>query len=108
MIRAGKLDRYIELQSLTTTQDASGHPVKSWPPLAKVWASKRVLRGEEKIQNLQKFAQTFSVFRIRWRSDVNPVKRLVDLSDGRVYDILDVAEVGRREGLDITAKARAE
>jgi len=42
---------------------------------------------------------------------VNPGRklRLVDESDrNRAYDITGVAEIGRREGLDLMAWARAE
>jgi SPP1 family predicted phage head-tail adaptor len=45
-------------------------------------------------------------FRVRFRSDVVLTDRVVH--DGVSYDIQHIAEVGRREGLDILVKMPSE
>jgi SPP1 family predicted phage head-tail adaptor len=106
MIVAGKLDRRIALRVATQGADDFGSPVETWADLAVVWAEKRDLRGREFYQANADNAEIETVFRIRWRSDVSPLNRIA--YDGRDYDIVSVAEIGRRDGLEIMAKARAE
>ncbi|MCA9467679.1 MAG: head-tail adaptor protein, partial [Nitrospira sp.] len=42
----------------------------------------------------------------RYRADLTPIDRLSYA--GRTYDVTGVVEIGRREGLEIYSKARAE
>jgi SPP1 family predicted phage head-tail adaptor len=106
MIAAGKLDRRIVLKTVTVDTDEFNAPTETLSDLATVWAEKRDLRGREYFQANSENAQIETVFRIRWRSDVSPLNRIA--FDGRDYDIVSVAEIGRRDGLEIMAKARAE
>ena len=45
-------------------------------------------------------------FTIRWRADVTPLHRVV--YDGRTYDVMTVADDGRREALLVVGRARTE
>lgn len=105
-MQAGRLDRRITIQTLTETQDSEGHPVKSWSALDTVWAQALPVRGGEQFLNAQKYAESEMRFQIRYRTDVTVKHRIV--YDGKNYDILAVLEIGRRRGLNILAKARAE
>jgi SPP1 family predicted phage head-tail adaptor len=102
----GKMDRQITLQKFTVTQDAYGEPIETWTTLAEVWAQYLPGGGNERFAAQQVFAETEARFLIYWRNDVTPVNRLQ--FDGKGYDILAVQEIGRREGLELRAKARAE
>jgi SPP1 family predicted phage head-tail adaptor len=106
MIAAGKLDRQITIKIVTVGGDDFSAPTETLSDLATVWAEKRDLRGREFYQANAENAEIETVFRIRWRSDVSPLNRIAYA--GRDYDIVSVAEIGRREGLEIMAKARAE
>ena len=106
MIRAGQLDRRITLQHETESQDATGEPIKTWAAVDTVWAQYVPLRGAELFGAKQLRAEADSKFRIRYRSDVTPENRIV--WGGRNWDIVSVSEIGRQEGLDIVAFARAE
>lgn len=99
---AGKLDRLITIETPTTTKDAAGGLVHAWATLAQVWAQKLDLRGREFIEAGQVQAGAEAKFRIRWRSDFDTSARIVY---GNVnYEILHLAEIGRREGLEILVK----
>lgn len=110
MIESAKLDRKITLERFMSTQDPdSGADVQNWATLATVWASKRDVSDSERVAAAEVQADITTRFQIRWDSswaDLNPLDRLV--YDGRTYDISAVKEIGRREGMEITAAARSE
>lgn len=105
-MRAGRLDRRITLQSVTRTQDAAGQAIESWADLATCWAEVRPVRGAEAVAGGERQATSLREFRIRWREGVTPQYRIV--FEARNYDIRDVQEIGRREGLLLIAEARAD
>lgn len=102
-MRAGRLDRRITLQHRTTSRDSFGQEVETFTAYATVWASKLDTRGREAIASEQKFAENSSVFQIRHMEGVLRTDRIVYGSE--VYNIRQIAEVGRRRTLDILADA---
>jgi head-tail adaptor len=114
---AGDLDRRIRIEGCTKATSASGEITRSWPPLAgfvlaEVWAQQLQRTPRERFLTQQPVAELEAGWRIRWRRDlvdrISPSEDLRILDDGRVYDITGVVETGRREGLEIYGKARAE
>jgi SPP1 family predicted phage head-tail adaptor len=101
-MRAGKMDRRVTIQSNTTSRNSYGEETDSWSTLATVWAEVRHLRGDEKFLAKAVTTEKVITVRIRYRSDVTTQNRLVWESNN--YDITEVAEIGRREGLEITAE----
>ena len=80
----------------------------TWSVFAEVWAEQVPLQGRELFAAQQVAARVDTRFRLRWRADVTPeATRVVD-ADGRVFDIVSVLELGRREGLEVMATARGE
>ena len=102
-MRARSLGRRITFQTFTTVQDATGEPIKTWTDLITVAASKLDVTGRERFTARQELAQETTVFRIRYRTDITGQARIV--YDSKTYDIEGIAELGRREALDITATA---
>jgi SPP1 family predicted phage head-tail adaptor len=108
-LQAGDLDRRITIERFTETRDPFNNPVKSWAPLATVWASRADVSDSERLAAQEIGAEITTRFRIRWSralSDVDPKDRV--RFDGRLYDIVGVKEIARREGLEITTAARSE
>lgn len=106
---ASKIDRKIILQRFTSTLDAHNEPVKTWSTLATRSASYEPLSDGERFRAGETAANASARFVIRWSlavSDLSPLDRLV--FEGRTYEIVRTKEVGRREGIEITAAARAE
>ena len=105
-MRAGELDRDIELQRRVDSVSSSGEPEATWETISVEYASASWVQGSERFAASQALAEVDVEFRIRWRDGVSPVLRV--LFQGTQYDILVVKEIGRREGLSLYAKARAE
>lgn len=108
-MRAGRLDRRISLQRATITQDSTGDEVLTWGTLTTVWAEAKPMRGAESFTAQQFIGKTPVTFRIRW-SDATKAITVEDriIFDERTFNILDVREIGRREGLEVDAYARSE
>ena len=107
-MRAGELNKSIVIQARTDTQDSFGQPIPSWAKIhtdATLPARVMPNRGNERFTAQQVYGESVVTFRIRWRSDVSVENRIV--YDGKNWDIRDVREVGRREGLEIDASVRA-
>jgi len=108
-MESAKFDRKITLQRRASTQDAAGAPVLTWQTLAVVWTIKRDVSDSERVASAEVSAEIGTRFQIRWDSSwstLNPKDRVV--SAGLIYDIVGVKEIGRREGLEISAIARAD
>lgn len=118
MIAAGKLDRRITIRRQAQARDAHGepikdnlgHPVLEWCDMTTVAASKTDIRDAERIAAQQVGSTVTSRFVIRWSGrvdDLTPRDRLrYPHDDGPEWQIVAVKEIGRREGLEITAAAR--
>lgn len=103
-MRSGRLDRRIILKQYGETKDAVGGITESYTDVATVWAEKLDLRGRDFFATAQINSDITTKFRIRYRADINNSWRIS--VDGKDYDLTSVAEIGRREGLEIMATAR--
>ena len=98
----GRLDRYITLQSVSTSVDAYGQPVESFSTLASVWAKIEYKSEVEKFEN-EKLRSVSSIdFTIRYRTDITEQMRIS--YDSNTYQITGIAEIGRGEGLKLKTK----
>ena len=102
------MDRRVRLERATPTADGFGEPIDSWATLADVWAAVTPVSDGERARQAEVAATVSHRFVIRWSATtgaVTPRDRLV--YGGRVFDIRGVKEIGRREGVEISAEARA-
>lgn len=117
---AGKFDRRITIRRQAQVRDANGdpvkdgygHPVLEWQDMTTVAAAKMDIRDAERIAAQQVGSTVTSRFVIRWSErvdDLTPADRLrYPADDGRDHNIVAVKEIGRREGLEITAAVRTD
>ena len=112
---AGPLDRRIILQRAATAQDpGTGEEVSTWANIVatgdgSIAASWRRASARETLAASEVSAAVTDVFEIRYDSawsDLSPLDRLT--YNGKTYDIVEVAEIGRRVGLRVGATARAD
>jgi len=107
---AGKLDRRITIERQgPETDDGLTTVPGEFAPLATVWASYEPVSDAERDRAQQVGASRTARFVIRWSStvsDVNPADQLV--FEDRRFAISGAKELGRREGIEITATAQAE
>ena len=106
---AGSLDRRVTISRATVTTSTLGEATQTWVTLATVWANAMPVRDAEKAENGQINAEQAYRFQIRWSpvvASVNAKDRVI--YDGLTYEIWGVKEIGRREGIEISATSRAD
>lgn len=120
-MRAGTLDRLIDIQQKTTTMSDTGVPVETWETfVSRRAASYRPLRGDERYSGPGISATEQVEFKIRFTGnvcDLTPLHRIVypaptepgdPVPSSRIYNIVAVNELGRREALQIIAERRPD
>lgn len=111
MLNAGGLDRRIVLhrRGEEIGRDAFNAPIFGSDVALTVSAAFRPLSDSERMAASEVGATMTARLQIRWSADVAALSPLWWLTfDGRTFDIVGVKEIGRREGIEITAAARAE
>jgi SPP1 family predicted phage head-tail adaptor len=100
----GKLDRRIQIQSLSETRDSFGGNSPAWNTLYSVWASVTPLGGIEKDEADKTTATSPVTFSIRYITGLREKMRIVYNSD--IYNIISIGEPDRRRSLTITAQKK--
>lgn len=100
-MRAGNLDREIELRRSVATIDDTGAAVSVWTTLATLRAQVVQASTDEAMRNFGASTETAIVFRTRYFEGV----RVTDciLYEGQEFGIKEVKELGRRRGLELRA-----
>lgn len=109
MIRAGALDRQLTIYRRTIAKNNLNEDIETFIALATVAASRKDVSDSEKVAAQQVGAEISTRFQVRWSvllSDLDPKDRC--RCDGRTFEIVGVKELGRREGIEISATARAD
>lgn len=102
-IRAGKLQHPIELQRLTETLGPSRYPVEAWTTYATCRAELRQAGVSEFLTSYGEGVTNNAIFIIRWVPGVAVSDRI--LHDGKTWNTVALAEIGRRKGLELRAVA---
>ena len=109
-MRAGRLDRLIDIEEPIETRTDSGDVSVTWEKVATVWASIEFDSGGETDSGSGELARSNEIFRIRWRRGLTAKHRIAwrpeKTAEKRYYDIRSITEIGRREGFVITASAK--
>ncbi len=111
----GERDKAVLIQQRSATDAAgsSGFPVETWTTLhARVFMRKEDLKGNERFQASQLSAPFTTRWEMGYREDMDPelldvpkLRRLV--YQGRIYDIVEASQIGRREGVELMTVAKA-
>lgn len=99
-MRAGKLDKTIAIETFATGQvDEDNQPIEDWVPVGTYRA--QILQGSnEEFFLAQGVVETNAVvFRTRYIEGLKLADRIA--YDGHYYGVLEIKELGRRQGLDI-------
>ncbi len=106
MLRAGARNRRIVIQRSTMAESAIvGAPDLVWSTHKTVWAAKKPVGGRENLQLSRETAAEVADWEILYMADISPKDRINE--GGKIWDILSIVEINLREGLRITAEARA-
>jgi SPP1 family predicted phage head-tail adaptor len=101
-MRAGNLDRVIELQSRSTGLDLYGTPIDVWTTFATMRAQLLANATDDREGARGKTTDAVLTFRTRWLDGVTLENRVV--YQGNQFTISQVKEIGRRVGLDLTCE----
>lgn len=104
MMRAGKLDRRITIERYSTIRNSNNEPEEVWATVGERWASKNDISDSEKVRAAEVGATVTTRFQVRWDSltlTLTASDRIV--CEGKTYDIVGTKEIGRREGIEISA-----
>ncbi len=105
-MRAGNLDRVIELQAATLEDDGAGNMTETWSTYATMRAQLIEASTEEFIRNWGASTEPAFVFRTRWLDGVTLAHRIIH--DGVIHPIKATKEIGRRRGLEIRTAGYGE
>jgi SPP1 family predicted phage head-tail adaptor len=104
-----RLDRRITIQRFGVSYNADNEPIEGFTDLVTVKAKIQYASDGEKVRAAEVGATISARFQIRYSStvsDVGPKDRVIN--EGKTFDIVGVKELGRREGLEISAAAAAD
>ena len=105
MLGAGARDRKIIVQRATVTQNEFNEPVEAWTELVTLWARERPLKGQERFNSPQILGERVSTFETLFYPGITIKDRIS--YDGLYWNITNIAEQGRGEGLAISAQVLA-
>ncbi|WP_316227878.1 MULTISPECIES: head-tail adaptor protein [unclassified Bradyrhizobium] len=100
-MRAGNLDRVIELQRRSTGLDLYGTPIDVWTTFATMRAQLLANATDDRDGARGKASDAVLTFRMRWLG-VTLENRVV--YQGSQFTISQTKEIGRRVGLDLTCE----
>jgi SPP1 family predicted phage head-tail adaptor len=101
-MKAGKLDRRVQIKVKTASRDAYGAEILTYSVLATVWAEVVPTSGREYFAAAQFIPEATLKIRMRFREDFDETALIS--YDGVDYNILYIAEIGRADGLEVLVK----
>jgi len=108
-MRAGKMDRRIRLYEPVQTVDTIGTPSLTWTDRGVVCAGSAPIRDGERFANSEVMASATHRFTLRASALSRSINAKWQLTyDNRRFDIVATKEIGRDQGVEITASARAD
>jgi len=106
-IQPGDLNRRITFLAAGTEDDGFTQQEGAFRPVAQRWASKRDVSDRERSTAAQQGSDVTTRFVVRWDSFTRSLSTKFRLEcEGAAYTVSAVKEVGRREGVEITASRR--
>jgi len=90
-MRAGTLDKRVQIDSRVEADDEAGEPIVTWTPFATVWGAIEPQRGREFVTEAQPHAQGDVRIRIRYLPGVQEKMRAS--CAGVLYDVQAVLDL---------------
>lgn len=98
-MRAGKLRHAIRIERMTRTQDDYGAETERWVLLFLAKAEIIMQTTGEFIRDYGSASERTTVFRIWFDRRVTVADRVIH--DRRAFDIIEIKEIGNRQGLEL-------
>ncbi|RFB95350.1 head-tail adaptor protein [Rhizobium leguminosarum bv. trifolii] len=103
MLNIGAMDRRITIEREMETVKPSGSVVMTSAPVATVWAEVLQQTASEFFTGYGEAETGTVIFRVRYRPGITTKDRVT--YDGTSYDIKEINELGRRDGLELRGEA---
>lgn len=103
MLNIGKLNRRIAIERETEIVKPSGSVVKTWTPLATVWAEVLQQTATEFFTGYGEAETGTMIFRVRYRPGITTADRVT--YNGIAYGLKEIKELGNRDGLELRGEA---
>lgn len=100
---AGDFKYLGEILRVTKTQDSTGQEIETYTTWRVVKMGKKDTRGEEVLRANQELAFQTTIWRMHFLDGLRYEDRI--RVDDETYDIINIAEIGFRAGLEVTSKA---
>ncbi|MGY4332785.1 head-tail adaptor [Bradyrhizobium sp. LB7.2] len=101
-MRAGNLDRLIEIQRRTIGLDLYGTPIETWTTFATMRAQLLKNATDDREGERGHTSDVMLTFRMYYFASLSLNDRL--LYQGQQYQITGITEIGRRLGMDLTCE----
>jgi head-tail adaptor len=108
LLRKGALNRRATIVRPSYTTNAHNEKVEGEPSRTTTWCSLGPGPGTERFQNAEVAASAPMRFVFQWRPDLVRDTDRIEADDGRTYEVLWWAEIGKREGIEVLGQARGE
>lgn len=102
MLEPGRMNRKVIIERVTETRDGIGGVTETWATQATVWAQQIPVGGSEALKAGRETASQTSKFLCWYVSGITEKDRLN--FDSKYWNIINIKEIGYREGLEITAE----
>ena len=101
-MKAGELNRRIQVQEKTVSRGTSGGESFAWALKVSLWAMAEDKGGKEMVEIEALITTHLINFSVRYRTDLDTEMRIVYAT--KDYEIISINEIGFKEGLLITTQ----
>jgi SPP1 family predicted phage head-tail adaptor len=101
-MRAGNLDRVIQIERRSTALDLYGVPIKVWTAFATMRAQVLQFATDDHESERGNTTDSKITFRMRWMDGLTLDNRVS--YQGQAFVIRQIKEIGRRVGLDVVGE----
>jgi SPP1 family predicted phage head-tail adaptor len=99
-MRAGKLDRSIDLQRNVESKSSTGSVTSAWTSFATGLRAEKIDAAADETPRTFGEAEAITItFRIRYVGNVTTADRVI--YEGVPFDLVGMTEIGRRRGLEL-------
>lgn len=99
-IAAGKHDRPIKIERMILEQDEYGQEIPKWVLYHAAYAQMIPSTGSESALSEGRHSQELIKLNIRYKDGIDPTMRVY--LNCKIYRVLAVTELGRREGIELS------
>lgn len=100
----GQMDRIISVVKFNTIRNSTNEKEVTQEVIAEPWAFVQDISGNEDVEGKVRYMVTKS-FTIRYNQEIYDLKNQLGINyEGKLYDVINVVEIGRKTHLKIMVK----